>query len=111
MATGTMPFRGEASAVITEAILNRPPVPPVRLNPDLPPKLEEVINKALEKDRELRCQTAAEIRGDLKRLKRDTSSERRFAVDRSDAVPVSAAPLSSASVAAQASGPALQPLW
>jgi serine/threonine protein kinase/Tol biopolymer transport system component len=90
MATGTMPFRGEASGVITEAILNRAPVPAVRLNPDLPVKLEEVINKALEKDRELRCQTAAELRGDLKRLKRDTSSDRRFASGSSDAIAPSA---------------------
>jgi serine/threonine protein kinase len=89
MATGTMPFRGEASGVITDAILNRAPVPPVRLNPDLPVKLEEVINKALEKDRELRCQTAAELRGDLKRLKRDTSSDRRFAPGGSDTIPAS----------------------
>jgi eukaryotic-like serine/threonine-protein kinase len=68
MATGAMPFRGETSGVITEAILNRAPVAPVRLNPGLPAKLEELINKALEKDRELRCQTAAELRGDLKAL-------------------------------------------
>src|SRR5271155_1872356 len=65
MSTGALPFRGEATGVITDAILNRAPVPPVRLNPALPVKLEEVINKALEKDRELRCQTAAELRGDL----------------------------------------------
>jgi serine/threonine protein kinase/Tol biopolymer transport system component len=103
MATGAMPFRGDTSGVITEAILNRAPVAPVRLNPDLPVKLEEVINKALEKDRELRCQTAAELRGDLKRLKRDTSSDRRAAVDRSEAVPVSSAP-GPASGLIQASG-------
>jgi eukaryotic-like serine/threonine-protein kinase len=81
MATGAVPFRGATSGVITEAILNRAPVAAVRLNPELPVKLEEIINKALEKDRELRCQTAAELRGDLKRLKRDTSSDRRTAVD------------------------------
>jgi eukaryotic-like serine/threonine-protein kinase len=130
MATGAMPFRGDTSGVITDAILNRPPVAPVRLNPDLPAKLEEVINKALEKDRELRCQSAAELRGDLKRLKRDTSSDRKLAVDRSEAVPVGsgAVPVSSvasgASRVAQASGstaaapsgaaipvPAARPAW
>ena len=74
MATGTLPFRGESSAVITDAILNRAPVPAVRLNPDLPSKLEEIINKALEKDPNLRYQHAADLRSDLKRLQRDTSA-------------------------------------
>src|SRR5882724_481236 len=72
MVTGVLPFRGETSGVIAEAILNRRPVTPVRLNPDLPAKLEEVINKALEKDRKLRYQNAADIRTDLQRLKRDS---------------------------------------
>src|SRR6516165_8415639 len=76
MATGALPFRGESSAVITEAILNRAPVPPVRLNPNLPSKLEDVINKALEKDKKLRYQSAADMRTDLQRLKRDTDSGR-----------------------------------
>jgi eukaryotic-like serine/threonine-protein kinase len=76
MVTGVQPFRGETSGVIAEAILNRTPVTPVRLNPDLPPKLEEVINKALEKDKKLRYQSAAEIRTDLQRLKRDSDSGR-----------------------------------
>jgi serine/threonine protein kinase/tetratricopeptide (TPR) repeat protein len=76
MVTGVLPFRGETSGVIAEAILNRKPVAPVRLNPDLPPKLEETVNKALEKDRKLRYQSAAEIRTDLRRLKRDSDTTR-----------------------------------
>jgi eukaryotic-like serine/threonine-protein kinase len=76
MATGALRFRGGSTGVIFEAILNRAPVPPVRLNPDLPPKLEDMINKALEKDRNLRYQHASEIRTDLQRLKRDRESAR-----------------------------------
>ena len=76
MCTGTLPFRGESTGVVFDAILNRAPVPPVRLNPDLPPKLEEIINKCLDKDRNLRYQHASEIRTDLQRLKRDTESAR-----------------------------------
>src|SRR6201987_4260135 len=72
MATGALPFRGDTSGVITEAILNRPPIAAVRLNPDVPPKLEEIINKALEKDRELRYRHASDIGTDLKRLRRDS---------------------------------------
>jgi eukaryotic-like serine/threonine-protein kinase len=79
MATGTLPFRGETSALIFQAILDRAPTSPVRLNPDLPPKLEDVINKSLEKDRNLRYQHAADIRADLQRLKRDTDSGRAVA--------------------------------
>jgi Tol biopolymer transport system component/predicted Ser/Thr protein kinase len=74
MATAQLPFRGDTSGMIFHAILERPPVPPVRINPEVPPKLEEIINKCLEKDREVRCQSAAELRADLRRLKRDTDS-------------------------------------
>lgn len=76
MATGVPAFTGSTSAVIFDAILNRTPVAPSSLNPNLPPKLEEIISKSLEKERDLRYQTAAELRGDLRRLKRDTDSGR-----------------------------------
>ncbi len=74
MVTGTLPFRGETSGVISESILNRAPTPPVRLNPALPAKLEAIIDKSLEKDPEVRYQSAAELRADLRRLRRDTES-------------------------------------
>src|SRR6202163_4795313 len=79
MATGDLPFHGESSAVICEAIMNRAPVPVVRLNHDVPPKLEDTINKALEKDRNLRYQHAADMRTDLNRRKRDTETGRAIA--------------------------------
>jgi serine/threonine protein kinase len=79
MTTGVPPFRGETTGVIFEAILNRVPPPALRLNPDIPPKLEEILQKLLEKDREMRYQVAAEIRADLKRLRRETDSSGRLA--------------------------------
>jgi serine/threonine protein kinase/tetratricopeptide (TPR) repeat protein len=87
MATGMLPFRGESSAVIYKAILDSNPTPAVRLNPDVPPKLEEIINRALEKDRELRYQHASEMRAELMRLKRDTETGR-VAASISGTVPV-----------------------
>src|SRR2546425_11751736 len=80
MATGTMPFRGDTSTVIFDAILNRAPAPPARLNPEIPPKLEEIISKALEKDRDLRYQNASDLRADLKRLKREGDISRSVGV-------------------------------
>jgi eukaryotic-like serine/threonine-protein kinase len=82
MVTGFVPFRGDSIGVVAEAILNRTPVAPVRLNPDIPPKLEDVISKALEKDRKLRYQTAADMQTDLRRLARD-SSQRQWAASSS----------------------------
>jgi Tol biopolymer transport system component len=111
MATGAVPFRGETSGVITEAILNRAPVAPVRLNPELPARLEDIINKALEKDRDLRYQAASDIRTDLKRLRRDTDSGRLTSMSgRTVQVQDSAVePGSSSSATATASGSAAVP--
>jgi eukaryotic-like serine/threonine-protein kinase len=91
MATGALPFHGESTGVIFEAILNRAPVSAVRLNPDVTPKLEDIINKALEKDRNLRYQHAADMRTDLQRLKRDSESGHRTAAS-SGTVAVAEAP-------------------
>src|SRR3989441_228312 len=112
MATGALPFRGETSGVIFEGIMSRAALPPLRLNPDLPPKLEDIINRALEKDRDLRYQGAKEMRSELLRLKRDTETGR-VTVASSGAVPT--AQESSSQVAAplpapaQGSSPALAP--
>jgi serine/threonine protein kinase len=93
MSTGMVPFRGDTSGVIFDAILNRAPTPPIRFNPELPAELERIIAKALERDRDLRYQIASELRTDLKRLKRDFDSGRNSS---SDTMP--SAPPSSASV-------------
>src|SRR5207302_7951164 len=79
MATGMLPFRGDTSALVFNAILERLPTPPIRLNPDLPGEMERNINKSLEKDRNLRYQHAADMRADLQRLKRDTDTGRAVA--------------------------------
>ena len=105
MATGTLPFRGDTTALIFQQILDRAPVPAVRLNPDLPLKLEDVINKALEKDRNLRYQHAADIRADLQRLKRDTDTGRSVAASSDSAAARESGPVAAASV--PASGPTM----
>jgi serine/threonine protein kinase len=100
MATGKQPFSGSSSAEIFDAILNRTPVAPVRLNPEVPSKLEDIISKALEKDKKLRYQSAAEMRTDLQRLKRDTESGHSAAVTTMAIEPMSASSVAAASSAA-----------
>jgi len=97
MATGKQPFTGNTSAIIFDAILNKPPTAPVRINPELPAQLEGVINKCLEKDRTLRYQTASDLRADLQRLKRDTQSAKVAAVSGSAVAAVAAPPVASRS--------------
>jgi serine/threonine protein kinase len=102
MATGRLAFPGNATAVVHDAILNRAPTPLARVNPDLPPELERIINKALEKDRDLRDQHASDIRADLKRLRRDTDSGR-ISSSRSGAVQAVSAEPATRSAAAEPS--------
>jgi eukaryotic-like serine/threonine-protein kinase len=110
MATGQLAFPGDSTATIFDAILNRAPVSPLRLNPNLPPKFEEILNKALEKDRNLRYQHASDIRTDLQRLKRDIDSGRSSAAIPA-AVSATSAPASSTSVASSAVPVASKPRW
>jgi eukaryotic-like serine/threonine-protein kinase len=108
MATAALPFRGESTGLIFDAILNRPPVPLVRLNPEMPPALDAIIHKALEKDRDLRYQHAADMRADLKRLKRDTDSGRSQSVSASQVI---AAASSAAVPVAAPSRPWFKATW
>jgi eukaryotic-like serine/threonine-protein kinase len=108
MATGKVAFRGETSAVIFQAILDRAPTAPVRINPEIPPKLEEIISKALDKDRELRYQNAADMRADLKRVRRELESGRSPVLEIGEDEPAPARP-GSGSAAAHGSGARMAP--
>jgi len=106
MATGRVAFRGETSAVIFQAILDRAPTAPIRLNPDIPPKLEEIISKALDKDRELRYQNAADMRADLKRVRRELESGRSPILEIGEEAPPAKAGSGAASTHASGASPA-----
>jgi eukaryotic-like serine/threonine-protein kinase len=106
MATGRVAFRGETSAVIFQAILDRAPTAPIRLNPDIPPKLEEIIGKALDKDRELRYQNAADMRADLKRVRRELESGRSPILEFGEEAPLAKAGTGAANAHASGARPA-----
>ena len=109
MVTGILPFRGGTSGIITEAILNRAPVAAVRLNPDIPAELERIINRALEKDRNLRYQHAADIRAELQRLRQDTTSSRAVVAAEGEGVRSAPAPGMPSSGTQRAASSASQP--